>query len=165
LGWGVTDTGATATTGLQSLGKFSSQAGKDLRNPGLTPAERSLAGYRMRYLSMNQGWADAAQLGRSGAANWAMGGTVLLGGVLTVIGYHAGGDPWWKAIGKGIVATGFSLGGSIVGGIGGAAGGAAIPGPDLTGIPEVLGGIAGAAGGGYIGGYIGNTVANFLFGP
>ncbi len=47
---------------------------------------------------------------------WGGGFAVFTGGVLTVIGYHQGGDSWPQAIGKGVIATAFSFGGALIGG-------------------------------------------------
>jgi RHS repeat-associated protein len=167
-GWGLTDTAGLGVTGLGGLGMFSSKVGRGLGNPDLTPAERSLAGARLSYLSRNPGWADAAALGRNaGLLKWGGGFMVVAGGVLTAIGYHQAGDPWWKAIGKGAIATGFSFVGAFAGGQIGFLAGTAIgaEGADITGIPEVGGAILGAGLGGYFGGVVGNSFANRLLGP
>ncbi len=37
--------------------------------------------------------------------------------------------------------------------------------PDLTGIPEVVGGFIGAGTGGFAGGKLGNNIATWLLGP
>lgn len=165
-GWGLTDTAGLGVTGAGAFGKFYSGAGMTLGDPSTTAEEKRLAGQRLSYLSRNQGWRDAAALGRDGRFAWGGGGTLaVLGGVLTAVGLHEAGDPWWKAITKSVVVTGFSFGGALVGGIAGAGGGALIPGADLTGVPEAAGAIVGAAGGGYIGGDIGFRLSNWLLGP
>jgi hypothetical protein len=75
------------------------------------------------------------------------------------------GDSWGKAIGKGLIATATSFAGAVGGGIAGAAFGAAIPGADLTGIPELVGAILGAGAGGFAGGKFGDAIANAWLGP
>lgn len=52
--------------------------------------------------------------------------------------------------------------GGLLGGVGGALAGAAIPGADLTGVPEAIGGYTGAVGGAGIGTGVGNAVADTI---
>lgn len=61
-----------------------------------------------------------------------------------------------------ILSTGGAIGGGLLGGAAGVAGGAMIPGADLTGIPEAVGGYAGAVGGAGIGSGAGNAMADFI---
>ncbi len=162
----MTDTAGLGFTGLGVLGNFYTQAGRTLRSPDATAAEKSWAGAQLSYLSRNPGWQNAAELGRNSEfLRWGGTSMVVVGGVLTAIGYYQAGDPWWKAGLKSVITTGASFVGSYVGGLVGGLAGAAVPGADVTGIPEVAGAVAGGAAGGYLGGVAGNWLANTLLGP
>ena len=75
---------------------------------------------------------------------------------------------WWEKLLPDALGAAGSFIGGIGGGIAGVAGGAAIPGADLTGIPEVAGGMGGwklgQSVGGAAGGALGKTIENYLTG-
>ena len=66
---------------------------------------------------------------------------------------------------KGGIVSGAAYAGGLFGGSVGFAAGAAIPGPDLTGIPEAGGAVSGALAGGYAFGNVASKVVDFFLGP
>lgn len=77
-------------------------------------------------------------------------------------------QPTDKGYKSNVLNTIFSTGGAVLGGIGGGiagvAGGAMVPGFDLTGIPEAVGGYTGAVAGAGAGAGAGNGLADFIRG-
>ena len=155
--------GGSYAMGLQSLGAFGSQAGKNLSDSGLSPEERSLAGQQLSFLSRHPGMADLGDAARSGELGDLGAGLTALGAGLTVYSFTAQGDPIWQAVIKGLVVTGASYVGATVGAASGAVAGAAVPGADLTGIPEAAGAAAGGLAGAWSFGVFSSDTLNQIW--